>query len=405
MEFKTVADAFNYYRGATLEQIEARAVAIKNIIDTDPNADIDSLNIEIGGLQQAKQNAKEKQQEQRTVFNPITGVIFDNPATQPPATGDDLFSSVEYRNAFYKTMLGHQLTISEQAIYKRAAEEKRADAFSTSTNSAAIIPTQTLDEVVSKARTQGGLISVCRSFSIPANVSIPVGTPSGAAQWHTEGADTDREKANITNVTFNAHEILKVFSISAKVKRMSVSAFESYLVDELNACVMSTIANSLVNGSGNNQGKGVLPGVTWDASNSFKYATTGIKYTDITKLVAMLARGYSQGGGFAMNNATLYNQIYSISDDSKRPIFTQDPRSELIGRLLGFPVTIDDFIPVGTVLFGNFYYLGYNLPEGIAIERSDQSGFTKGLIDYRAMAIADTQPIVPEAFTKLEPSS
>ena len=41
------------------------------------------------------------------------------------------------------------------------------------------------------------------------------------------------------------------------------------------------------------------------------------------------------------------------------------------------------------------------MPEGIAIEVSRESSFKKGLVDYRAMAIADTKPIVGEAFVKL----
>lgn len=406
MKFNTVQEAFNHYRTASLEEIERRAAEIKGTIETDANADVMALNIEISGLQQAKENAQTKQKDdegaqQRSAFNPVTGMTFDGAASQKAAEGD-VFASVEYRSAFYKTLLGQELTTAERAAYQRAAAEKRADAFNTSTNTAAVIPTQTLNEVVSKARTQGGLISVCRAFNIPANVSVPVGTPSGAAAWHTEGANADREKATIANVSFGGFEILKVFSISAKVKRMSVSAFESYLSDELNACTMATIANSLVNGTGSNQGMGVLPGVTWDATNSATYtAAGGIAYTDITNMIALLARGYANGAVFAMSNATLYRQIYGIVDTNKRPIFTPDPRNELIGRILGFPVVVDDYIPDGTVLFGNFYYMGYNLPEGIAIERSAESGFTRGLIDYRAMAIADTRPIVPEAFVKL----
>ena len=46
-------------------------------------------------------------------------------------------------------------------------------------------------------------------------------------------------------------------------------------------------------------------------------------------------------------------------------------------------------------------YMGYNLPEGLAIEKSTQSSFKKGLIDYRALAVADTQIIIDEAFVKL----
>ena len=59
---------------------------------------------------------------------------------------------------------------------------------------------------------------------------------------------------------------------------------------------------------------------------------------------------------------------------------------------------VDDNIPDGTLIFGNFRYMGYNMPEGIAVEKSTQSSFKSGLIDYRAMAIADTKCIVPEAF-------
>ena len=401
MKFKTIAEAFNHYRTAALEDIERRAAEIKTLIDTDASADIESLNIEIGGLRQAKENLHDKQNEQRSGFNPITSMNFDARASFEAASGDVL-SSAEYRSAFFKTLLGQELTAVERAAYQRAADEHRADAFATSTNTAAVIPTHTLNEVVSKARTQGGLISVCRAFNVPANVSIPVGTPQGAASWHTEGDEQEREKPDVVNVTFGGHEIMKILSISAKVRRMSVPAFESYLTDELNACVMATIASSLVNGTGSAQGAGILTGVTWGDANNLKYDDEmGVGYTDITMLISMLARGYANNSVFAMNNATLYRHVYGIVDDNKRPIFTPDPRNELIGRILGFPVVVDDYLPDGSLLFGNFYYMGYNLAEGIAIESSTQSGFTRGLIDYRAMAIADTKPIVTEAFVKL----
>ena len=54
--FKTVQEAFNHYRNASLEEIETRAAQIKGTIDNDPNADVTTLNIEIEGLNQAKQN-------------------------------------------------------------------------------------------------------------------------------------------------------------------------------------------------------------------------------------------------------------------------------------------------------------------------------------------------------------
>ncbi len=110
---------------------------------------------------------------------------------------------------------------------------------------------------------------------------------------------------------------------------------------------------------------------------------------------------YSGGAKWVMNNATLYNRFYSLVDGNKRPIFIADPQNETIGKILGFQVEVDDNLENDTVLFGNFSYMGYNLPEGIAVEASTQSSFKSGKIDYRAMAIADCKPIVEEAFIKL----
>ena len=64
MKFKTIAEAFNYYRNATLEEIERRAAEIKGTIETDAEADITTLNIELSGLAQAKENIQQQAQRE-----------------------------------------------------------------------------------------------------------------------------------------------------------------------------------------------------------------------------------------------------------------------------------------------------------------------------------------------------
>ena len=98
MKFKSIAEAFNYYRNHSVEDIQKRAEDIKNLIDTDPSIDIESLNIELEGLKQAKQNIEERSQNQPT-FNPVTGMNFKTPEVPK----GDIFASTEYRNAFFKT--------------------------------------------------------------------------------------------------------------------------------------------------------------------------------------------------------------------------------------------------------------------------------------------------------------
>ena len=402
MKFNTIAEAFNYWNGKTLEEIEARAAAIK-VEAADPQADLNALNIEVDGLNQAKANKAEQRSAQPAAgLNPVTGMQF----TPAANVQGDIYGSAEYRSAFFKNLLGQELTQVEKAVFNKAMAEKRTDAFNTLSSSAAVIPTQTLNEVIKKARTMGGLIGEVRAFAMPANIVVPVATPAAKAAWHVEGAKVDSEALTTVGITFGAYEILKVFSISAATRTMSIAAFESYITDELAACVMETIGYALVNGSGTAQGTGLETGITWATSGTSKNhvqvaANASITYAKVVETVALLKRGYSQGAKWAMNNATLYNVFYGMLDGAQRPIFIADPKDESIGKILGFPVVIDDNIADNTAYLGNFKYMAYNLPGGVAIESSRESSFKYGLVDYRALAVADCKPIVPEAFVKL----
>nr|DAL66544.1 MAG TPA: major capsid protein [Caudoviricetes sp.] len=401
MKFKTVAEAFNFYRNKTVEEMEARAAAINADIDSNPNADIEAYNIELRGIKEAKENVELRSATQAAGLNLITGRSLKG--EEPKTFEGDVEATPEYRSAFYKTLMGQKLNDSEKVAFN-AVVEKRADAFSSSTDVAAAIPTQTLNEVLKKARTMGGLIAEARAFHMPANIAIPVGTPSSNAAWHTEGAAVETEKLTIGSVTFGGYEIIKIFSISAKVKTMTISAFESYLVDELTACVMGTINTALISGTGSGQGTGLETGVTWvDDTNAIKVAKTGsFTYANVVAVVALLKRGYSQGAKWAMNNKTLYNVFYGMEDNNKRPIFIADPKNESVGKILGFDIVIDDNIDDNVAYLGNYSkYLGYNMPMGISLESSRESSFKSGLIDYRAMAIADCKPLISEAFVKL----
>lgn len=403
MKFKTVAEAFNFYRNKSVKELEERAQAINADIDSNPNADIEAYNIELKGIKEAKENIELRSSNQGAGLNLVTGRDFKGEEKKTFTADDDVAATPEYRSAFYKTLLGQKLSDNEQAAYN-AVVEKRADAYDTSTDVALAIPTNTLNQVIKKARTMGGLLAEARAFAMPTKISIPVGTPSTKAAWHTEGAAVATEKVTLSAVTFDGYEIIKIFSISAKAKRMTISAFESYLTDELTACVMETIADSLINGTGTNQGTGLETGITWtDSTNAVKVAASkSAGYSDVVATVAKLPRGYSQGAKWAMNNATLYNVFYGMMDGNGRPIFIADPKNESVGKILGFDIVIDDNIADNTAYLGNFAkYLGYNMPQGIAIEVSRESSFKSGLIDYRAMAIADTKPLVAEAFVKL----
>lgn len=403
MKFNTVAEAFNYYRTQSVEDMQKRAAAIGAEIDSNADADVEALNIELKGIKEARDNAEARSDVKRTLS------FFEGGDMKPQKRSFDaetVLDTEEYRTAFFKTMLGQKLSDVEKRAFELATET-RADAYNTSSNSAAVLPTQTLNEIIKKARTMGGLLGECRAFNMPTKISIPIGTPSTKAAWHTEAASVDSENVTVAAVSFDGYEIMKVFSISEKARKMSINAFESYLVEELRACVLETIADALINGTGSAQGTGLEAGITWSTSGAGKNhvqiaASASFTYAKVVEFVALLKRGYAQGAKLAMNNATLYNVFYGMLDGAQRPIFIADPKDESIGKVFGFPVVIDDNIADNVVYFGNFSkYLGYNMPEGITIESSRESSFKKGVVDYRAIAIADCKPLVTEAFVKL----
>lgn len=396
MTFANKMDSFNYWNTRSKNECEKRATEIKGIIETDPEADLMALKIEMDGIREALTNMQEKETETEVdetlrSLNVLTKAeLRSNPLPSEPV------ASTEYRNAFFKNLKGDQLTSREQKVFNEVRS-----LFNSTENTGDVVPEQTLNEIIRIAQYEGGLISVVRSFNIPAHVALPVGTPNDKARWHTEGEEVDTEKIDVTRITFDGHELMKIFSLSNKLRTMSIPAFESYLTQELANCMLQTLADCIVNGTGVNQGTGVLTGINWNESNSIK-TNNELSYKDIVKAISMLKRGYYNNAMFFMNNRTFYNSIYGMVDGNKRPIFVADPTEKGKGTILGYPVVLDDYIPDGTIIFGDPSYIAYNLPQGITLDSSDHSGYRSGLIDFRAIAIADCKPIVDEAFIKIE---
>ena len=400
MAFANIADAFNYWNGKSAEQIERRAQEIKGTIETDPDCELKALNIELTALNQAADNAKDKAAAAQQQTDPDTRTLkpfgIETRATDW-TDADDVRKTPEYRTAFFKQLQGKQLNAMEsRALNAVARLEQRADAYGTSANNGGVIPTQTLNEIVKKAGKAHGLFDEVRKLQVPAGVAVPVANPATPAKWNTEGANVDSEAPDVPPVKFDGFELIKVFSVSAKVRTMAVDAFESYLTDELNNSVVEAIADAIVNGTGSGQPTGVLGAIT------NKVTTKALTYADIVKAMGLLKGGYHANSVFAMSTATLYNSVYNLVDGNKRPVFIQDAQNDEVGRVLGKPVVADDHIADGTIIYGDFKD-GYavNLANGISVESSTESSFKSGRVDYRALCVADAKPLIAEAFASI----
>lgn len=401
MAFANIADAFNYWNGKSAEQIERRAQEIRGTIETDPDCELKALNIELTALNQAADNAKDKAaaaQQQQT--DPDTRALkpfgIETRATDW-TDADDVRKTPEYRAAFFKHLQNKPLNAAEsRALNAVARLEQRADAYGTSANNGGVIPTTTLNEVLTKAGKAHGLFDEVRKLQVPAGVAVPVADPATPATWAVEGVGVDSEAPATKAVKFDGLELLKVFSVSAKVRTMAVDAFESYLTTELENSIVEALSDAIVNGTGTNQPTGILGAITNKAT------TKALTYADIVKAMGMLKGGYQANAIFAMSTATLYNNVYALTDGNRRPIFIQDAQNDEVGRMLGKPVVVDDHIADGTVIYGDFKD-GYavNLSNGISVESSTESSFKSGRVDYRALCVCDAKPLNAEAFASI----
>lgn len=403
MEFKTIQEAFNHYRKHNRAALDTRAAEIRSTLETDGDANVQAFNIEIEGIMQVIKDIDEPTEnggddaKRSNNLNPILSNQGFNAAAE---TRGNVYSTSEYRSAFFKKMLGKDLNEVETRAFNEADNVAKTEtrAALTSGDAGAVLPTETLNEVIRKARDKGGLMQEVRSFNMPTGIKIPIGTPATAAEWHVEGEEVEPDDIGLASVKFDGYEIVKIFSLSVKVKTMSISAFESYLIEELTAAVMETIAISLVKGTGVEQGTGLETGITWTAANQVNGAGD---FVDFTQALGKLKRGYAAGAKFAMNSATLYSIVYGVLDGNGRPLFLGDATGEGNGRILGKEIILDDYIEDNQIILGDFNYMAYNLPLGITVESSRESSFRSALIDYRAVAVADTKPLVEGAFVKI----
>ena len=90
-------------------------------------------------------------------------------------------------------------------------------------------------------------------------------------------------------------------------------------------------------------------------------------------------------------------------DSTGNPIFVPDTVTGIGGRLMGYPVVVDDYVTTAN----NALYLGKwtdvvgNLPEDIHVDRDESAGFTSNSIMYRGIAVFDSKPAKGDAIVRL----
>ena len=131
--------------------------------------------------------------------------------------------------------------------------------------------------------------------------------------------------------------------------------------------------------------------------------TQGYTYGDVCDLIALLPAAYDAEAKFLVNKKTLYGQIAQIVDSVGNPIFVPDTITGVGGRLMGYPVVVDDYVSTSddALYLGKWTDVVGNLSEDVHVDRDESAGFTANAILYRGIAVFDSKPAKADAIVRL----
>lgn len=375
----------------TREQILARLREIQAEMRSE-GVDTEALTSEVNNLRSQLNQIEARDR----LFDGLPGL--DNPPTDPISrrggeqqtiVPENPLASVEYRSAWLRNLQGHRLTEAEQR------------ALSTAPNSAGpAVPVTTLNMILVKLEQVTALYPLISKSAIPGAMKIPVETAAVAASWKQENAAISGGDPSLSSIAFAGYELVKLVTVSKAAQKMTIDAFESYIVEQIVRKMAIAIEATIITGSGDGEPTGILKGVSFQDTGSKPNKVTYPEdddptYDTIMDALALLPGPYHVGAIFTCNTKTKYKKIKKIRDNEGRPFFTD-------GMIDGKQVVVNDQMPDGKVLLMNPRYYHINSQVEISIDISDQSGFRNAQIDYRGYAVMDGKPLLAEAFVLIE---
>jgi HK97 family phage major capsid protein len=378
-----------------LHEIEARKLEIRDMLSSDAEIDMESIDTELRALETEKSEI-EKRQALAGQIN--IGQVEATPIIKPQVEErgvekmerEQLLSSQEYRTAFFKNLQGKPMSEVEQRALTTAA-----------VSAGSAVPTQTLNQIIDKLRQTSALYNYITVSFVPGNLSFVVANAKNVANWKTEGSNGLAADDTVVSVTLGGYEIIKLVEISAAATAMTIDAFESYISAEIGRQLSIAFEKAIVSGSGTGEPTGILTGITWGAANSTDFTGVNDLYDTLMDALGLLPTMYHQSSVFVMNRKTLFGGIRKVKASDGQPIFAYNPQDRAAMTILGYGIVLNDYLPDDTILLGDFSYYRMNFSQAPTIEASREAGFTSGKTVYRGLAVADGKPALAEAFVKI----
>ncbi len=292
----------------------------------------------------------------------------------------------EYRSAFLKTLQGKKLTDAEERTMTSAAA-----------SAGAVIPTETQDLIIERLYQEAPLLNEIELLHVNGNITFAVEADATDANVHVEGATITEDGDVLIPVSLSTYEITKYITISKTVARMSVDAFEKWLVNMIAKRVARKITKLIISGTGTNQPTGVENANTWGATNSVTVAkTASLTKDNVLSLCSLLPGAYDANAKWLMSKKTLLNDFRPLQDKGKDDFFVKQDGKYYVE---GYEVMLDDSVSEHIAYLGDFKMYAGNLADEVTVDTDKK--LSSNSYEYLGCALFDGKPAIGEAFVKL----
>ena len=358
------------------EQLEARAAEIRSlpIDDSVPTEELEARANELEAIQAELKAREERAAAEEALRQKVAA--GNDPVTkkfeEEKTMEENRFAieSPEYRVAFLKNLQGKELTAEERTAVNAAG---------------AVIPTQTMNEIIHKLE-NNPLIAAVDVSNIPGYVKFPYESVCQEANWLDMGVGSTDSTDAIGYFTLGAYKLIKTVEIDADVDAMSIDAFEAYLVSRLVNKIEKAVDAGIISGTGTTQCTGIL---TAKSEEDLTFTRGALTWAQLCAIMGKLKGEYHNGAKFVMNPEFFFQRVIGMVDSTKNRVVVLDPQGAVKYNVMGYPAILDGNLSSEEILFGDLKAYKFNFAKAVEVRKSEEAEFRKGSKVYRAMTLAD----------------
>lgn len=218
----------------------------------------------------ARDNTEGENPEKRN-FNPL-GTYGRGVSTRGAEENDDMYSSLEYRQAF------RNYIVSGTPIPERFKNEERSAELTVVGDVAAVIPTTIMNKVIEDLTVEGKIINKITQTQYQGGVSIPISEIMPEATWLTDESTPSEEKKGKmeAKLTFGYHMLEAKVAIGLLTATVSLPIFEQTMVKQLKKAMIRAIEKAIISGSGSGQPLGLTKISDLPAKNIVKFSDSEV---------------------------------------------------------------------------------------------------------------------------------